>query len=585
MAIGSASGQGRQMRFATGAVIRTVAYRFHASILYRWRYAGAIPERLLIAPIDLRTADPTVALDIYAGRWVFFGDGVDVEGFSVFDAEPPNEEWSRQLHSFAWLRHLRATDMNLSRSNARSLIDEWIRFSGRHEPVAWDPDIMAQRISAWLSQTPLILDGCDYAFYRRFLRSLTRQVRHLRRIAYDGAPGLPRLRVMIALAAAALSMSDQPRFLRQAARRLDLELVNQILPDGGHVSRNPGAILAAMIDLLPLRQAFAARGSQPSRILISAIDRMMPMLRFFRQGDGSFAHFNGIGDTATDQLATVLAYDDSRAALPAGAPRSGYQRVDAGGTTVIVDTGGPPPIEFSTAAHAGCLSFEMSVGYQRLIVNCGVPAPSSAALKRLARTTAAHSTATVNDTSSCRFLTRSAIGDWLGEAIVSGPSRVDVERRDVPGATTLAMHHNGYVERYRIVHERFLSLSDQGDRLDGVDSFVSPSGKPIGRGGKDTYAIRFHLHADVRATPVAHAVLLELSNGESWEFEADAGELVIEESILMSDTRGNRQTDQLVIYGRIQHDPVVNWRLHRTGFGSQRQRLIAPPRDTSGRRS
>ena len=191
-----------------------LAHRFHASVFYRWRYAGAVPERLLIAPIDLRTADPTVALDIYAGRWVFFGDGVDVEGFSVFDAEPPNEEWSRQLHSFGWLRHLRATDMNLSRSNARSLIDEWIRFSGRHEPIAWDPDVMARRISAWLSQTPLILDGCDYAFYRRFLRSLTRQVRHLRRVAYDGAPGLPRLRVMIALAAAALSMSDQPRFLQ-----------------------------------------------------------------------------------------------------------------------------------------------------------------------------------------------------------------------------------------------------------------------------------------------------------------------------------------------------------------------------------
>jgi uncharacterized heparinase superfamily protein len=207
-----------------------------------------------------------------------------------------------------------------------------------------------------------------------------------------------------------------------------------------------------------------------------------------------------------------------------------------------------------------------------------VPSPNSTSLRRLARTTAAHSTATINDTSSCRFLTRTTIGDWLGEAVVAGPTRVDVDRQAVPGATVLAMRHNGYVERYRIVHERFLSLSEQGDRLEGTDSFVSPSGAPVGRGGKDTYAIRFHLYANVRATPVAHAVLLELPNGESWEFETDAGELVVEESILMSDTRGNRQTDQLVIYGRIQRDPVVNWRLHRTGFGSQRQRLIAPPR-------
>lgn len=586
MAIGSTSGQGRQMRFAAGAMIRSVRHRFHASVFYRWRYAGGTPERLLIAPIDLRTADPTQALDIYAGRWVFFGDGIDVEGFSVFDAEPPNDDWSRQLHSFGWLRHLRATDMNVSRSNARSIIDEWIRYSNQHDQIAWQPDIMARRISAWLAQTPLILDGCDYAFYRRFLRSLTRQVRHLRRIAYDGAPGLPRLRVMIALAAAALSMSDQPRFLKRASRQLDLELVNQILPDGGHISRNPGAILEAMIELLPLRQAFAARGNPPSRILVSAIDRMMPMLRFFRHGDGSFAHFNGMGDTATDQLATVLAYDDSRGAPPAAAPHSGFQRIDSGATTVIVDTGRPPPMEFSTDAHAGCLSFEMSVGYERLIINCGVPSPNSTSLRRLARTTAAHSTATVNDTSSCRFLTRTSISDWLGEAILSGPRRIDLDRRAVPGATVLSMRHNGYVERFRILHERRLALSEQGDRLEGSDSFLAPNGKPASRAGKDFYAIRFHLHPNVRATPSSdgRAVLLQMANGERWELECDVGEMVIEESILMSDTRGNRQTEQVVIYGRVQHHATVSWQLHRTGIATPRQRLIASTR-TAGNRT
>ncbi len=472
------------MRFAMGAVRRTAARRLHASVLYRWRYAGAVPERLLIAPIDLRTADPTIALDIYAGRWVFNPDGLDIDGFSVFDAEPPSHEWSRQLHSFGWLRHLRASDMTLSRSNARSLIEEWIRYSRKHEAIAWEPEVVARRIIAWLSQTPLFLEGCDFAFYRRFMRSLTRQVRYLRRVAYDGAPGLPRLRVMIALASAALSMANQPRFLKQATRRLDLELVAQVLPDGGHISRNPGAILEALIDLLPLRQAFTARGKQPSRILVSAIDRMMPMLRFFRQGDGSFAHFNGIGDTATDQLATVLAYDDVRGALPTNAPHSGYQRMEAGGTVVVVDTGRPPPIDFSLGAHAGCLSFEMSVGHQRLIINCGVPSPSNIPLRRLSRTTAAHSTATLNDTSSCRFLTRGLISEWLGEAIVTGPTRIDIDRRAEGDATALTVRHNGYVDRYHIVHQRRLALSDAGDHLEGVDTFLSPTGRPVVPAGR-----------------------------------------------------------------------------------------------------
>jgi uncharacterized heparinase superfamily protein len=577
MAIRSAAGPGRQVRFALGAAKRGAALRLHRSLFYRWRYARLAAERLTIAPIDLRTADPTVALDIYAGRWVFLGDGVDIAGFSVFDTVPPNEDWSRQLHSFGWLRHLRASDMTLSRPNARNLVDEWIKLSRHHDTTAWEPEIVARRLIAWLSQASIVLDGADIAFYRRFMRSINAQTRYLRRVAYDGTPGLPRLRVMIALASLALSMPDQPRFLKQAARWLDLELVAQVLPDGGHVSRNPGAILDALIDLLPLRQAFASRGTEPSRILISAIDRMMPMLRFFRQGDGTFAHFNGMGDTAADQLATVLAYDDVRGALPSNAPHTGYQRIEAAGTTVIVDTGRPPPTTFSTGAHAGCLSFEMSVGRQRLIINCGVPRPGSASLRRLARTTAAHSTATLNDRSSCRFLARGALGELIGEPVIAGPSRVDVERRNVAGMTTLTMRHNGYVDPYRIVHERRLSLHDQGDRLEGIDTFQSPSGGTPNKGGKDTFAIRLHLHPNVRAREAEdrRSVVMELPDGETWEFETDGLEVVVEESILLSDTRGNRPTEQIVVYGRVQQTNSVSWHLHRTALGGSRRRVTA----------
>ena len=186
--------------------------------------------------------------------------GVDADGYSIFEVDPPSDAWTRELHGFGWLRHLRATDMAISRSNARSLVDEWIAQAKRADPIAWEPGVVARRIISWLAQTPLILDGCDLAFYRRFMRSLTRQVRYLRRTAYDGPQGLPRLRAMIALASAALSMSDQDRFLKQATKWLDQELVRQVLPDGGHASRNPVAILER-----PARPPAAAPGLHRAR--------------------------------------------------------------------------------------------------------------------------------------------------------------------------------------------------------------------------------------------------------------------------------------------------------------------------------
>jgi len=79
-----------------------------------------------------------------------------------------------------------------------------------------------------------------------------------------------------------------------------------------------------LIDLLPLRQTFAARNVAPPPSLLNAIDRMMPMLRFFRHGDGSFALFNGMSSAPSDLLATLLAYDDSHGTPMANMPHTGF---------------------------------------------------------------------------------------------------------------------------------------------------------------------------------------------------------------------------------------------------------------------
>ena len=134
-------------------------------------------------------------------------------------------------------------------------------------------------------------------------------------------------------------MQGQARMLKSVTRRLVDELGRQVLPDGGHASRNPGALIELLLDLLPLRQAFAARNVPPPPALNNAIDRMMPMLRFFRHGDGNFALFNGMGPTRSELVSTVLAYDDARGAPVANAPHSGYQRVQAGDALLLVDAG------------------------------------------------------------------------------------------------------------------------------------------------------------------------------------------------------------------------------------------------------
>ena len=95
-----------------------------------------------------------------------------------------------------------------------------------------------------------------------------------------------------------------------------------------------------------------------------------------------------------------------------------------------MDTGRPPPIAVSQEAHAGCLSFELSARQQRIVVNCGLPATSRESWRQVARATAAHSTVTFNDTSSCRFLESGAVQAHAASAspIVGGPRERDRSR-------------------------------------------------------------------------------------------------------------------------------------------------------------
>jgi len=523
-------------------------------------------DRLIIAPHDLRTADATRAAEIYAGRFVFAGKIVTCHGRSIFDLEPPSEDWEVALLGFGWLRHLRAADTALTRANARSLVDDWLSNQAQKRTVGRRADVLARRVISLLSQAPLVLGDTDGKFYRRYLRGLTREIRYLRYTMLDIPDGVPRLQVLIALCYASLCLANQARHIRAATRKLSDELTRQILPDGGHISRNPGALIELLIDLLPLRQTFAARNIAPPPALLNAIDRMMPMLRFFRHGDGSFALFNGMSSAPSDLLATLLAYDDTRGAPMANMPHTGYQRLDAGAMTVIMDTGPPPPANVSHDAHAGCLSFELSSGPSRIVINCGMPTTGRDNWRSFARGTPAHSTLTYHETSSCQFVELSAMKRLLqGAPVVSGPSNVESYRESVGNGELLTTSHDGYLPRFGVVHRRVLMAAHDGSRLDGEDTLSAAPGARI-KGSETDYALRFHLHPSVKASRLSDArgVMLVLPNRDVWTFEALDDKVELEDSVFLAGNDGARRTAQIVIRQDSRQVSSIRWSFVRS---------------------
>jgi uncharacterized heparinase superfamily protein len=240
----------------------------------------------------------------------------------------------------------------------------------------------------------------------------------------------------------------------------------------------------------------------------------------------------------------------------------------------MVDIGAMPPIEMSLDAHAGCLSFEFSSPRQNLIiVNCGLPATARDGWRPFARSTAAHSTVTFNETSSARFVETMALRRVLGGApMLDGPRQVAVTREDRPDGIGLRARHDGYALRYGVVHERTLRLAADGMRLHGEELFLAADGpaQAQAHGARDMFAVRFHLHPSVTATRLGdgRGIRLMAPNNEVWTFRAAEHQVVLEDSVYLAGPEGPRRTAQIVIRGRASSKSRVLWSLQQAAPGA-----------------
>jgi uncharacterized heparinase superfamily protein len=234
------------------------------------------------------------------------------------------------------------------------------------------------------------------------------------------------------------------------------------------------------------------------------------------------------------------------------------------GTTVIADTGVPPPADVAGAAHAGFLSFEMSSGRRHYIVNTGVDSYGAVELTPLSRATAAHSTATLNDTSSARFSHHGRMANLVGAPLIGGPREIPVERRDGEGVQAFVASHDGYVGRFGIVHERGLSLSKGGALLAGVDRFHRPGGEPVRNNGRDLVSIRFHIHPDnALYTYEDGRLVIGAPQADNWVFSCTEVEPTVEESMFFAALGGPRRTRQIVLSFRASEIADVHWMFER----------------------
>ena len=545
--------------------IRNARPLVYGNPLYPLFLVGRAPQNIIFTPPDPWPGNAERGNAILAGEFPFFGETAHGDE-SLWSPRGLSPAWSEGLHGFSWINDLHVIGSDAARRRARILVGDWIGEHRFWSPLAWRSDVTGDRIAAWLGQYDFFCASAEEDFRGEVFKSLARQARHLARTAGWETRGARRLRAIRGLIYAGICLPNGRRWLARGLRLLSREIDRQILPDGSHFERCPRLQLSILKLFIDIRACLAGAKVEVPPTLQSAIDRMAPMLRFFRHGDGGLALFNDSMEGESWLADMVLTRAEAKGKPLSSAPHGGFQRLNLNRCLVIMDSGAAsllpgfeaPPEEH---LHAGALGFEMSIGKERMIVNCGAQATAGTPWQKALKSTAAHSTLTIEDTNSTEILANGRLGRRRAVATV--------HREEENGNILIESSHNGYEEIFGVIHQRRLFLASGGEDFRGEDTLF-PSGSGAQMQENISYALRFHLHPTVSASLLHNrqAALLRLPSGGGWRLRVQGGELAISESVYLGRGGEVKRCEQVVVTGTIKGGmsgeiAVIIWAFNR----------------------
>ena len=436
--------------------------------------------------------NPAMKLDsmLSTNRFCFLNLEHDIGGSSDWDLPNMPKLWLYNLHYFDDLNAAGAASRIAAH---RELILQWVVCNPPGKGTGWEPYPLSLRIVNWIKWAIAgnVLDDA-------MRHSLAVQVRYLSRRLEKHLMGNHLFANAKALVFAGCYFcgDEAAKWLRCGMGILSKEIPEQILADGGHFERSTmyhALALEDVLDLINVIQCFFSElPSEFQQELPNLFQRARSMhswLLAMCHPDGEISLFN---DAAFD-IAPSVTHLDSYAhrvlmnvTTPSTEPliylkHSGYVRLSYGPAVALLDVAPVGPDYQPGHAHADTLSFELSIGVWRLLVNSGTSCYDSGPERLRQRGTAAHNTVTINGKDSSEV--------WSGFRVArrAYPVGLHIKHYADVSATKVDCSHSGYSWLAgKPVHHRTWLMDSQG--LTVIDRV---------KGAHKNAEARFHFHPSV----------------------------------------------------------------------------------------
>ena len=524
---------------------------YFKSTFYNKKLITFIPERIFYNPsTHLSASLITIGNEFYKIT--------DRTPNLLWETNIQEKQKFENLHSFLWLAKL---DRKNNKIITQNIIKSWINKFYNYDINTWKMEITAKRIIAWSSNTDLTLDDSEKIYKKKFLLCLLKQSNFLIKNLNNKFYNPSKIICCAAIILSGMIFKENDSSYKIGIKELE-EIVKKYFNENGFPkSRNTEEVFISIKYLILIREWLKEAQKPIPDFLNDIIQKCGNCYAMLSCSNKQFPLFNG---------ATEINHKDYDLFLKTLKYKFNSKNYDIADLIKIkkkkfeffIDCGNPPPNDFLNYYQAGCLSFELISNKQKVICNSGYGKYLSPKLALLSRSTAAHSTLYINDTSSCIFQKNIFINNFYGNSLTHKHKVISKNYTDEKDFYFISATHNGYEKKFGYIHSRSIKILKKEDKIFGKDELKQT--KTLTQ--NLIYFIRFHIYPDTKVvkTKAGNSILISLSNGEGWLLQSKTNELAIEKNIFLGNKNKIINNESISISGSISKDLVlIEWEIER----------------------
>ena len=441
----------------------------------------------------------------------------------------------KHLNNFYWFFSL---DLKSSKQNTQTVIKNWINNNYKYNSKSWNFDLTAKRIIAWLSCHNLTYEESSKEYRDNFDIIIQKQANHLINEVNRSDLVDDKLIGCASIILVGLCYQDEKKYLSFGSTLL--KKISKITLDnyGFPKSRSIKQLIFYLKYFILIREWFKESQIKVPEHIDETIYYLGQGYSFIWQNINSDILYNGnnISDNSNfDNYLKRLGYKFKNEDQDFG----GYIILKNKKICLTMDVGPSPNLAFSKDYQSGALSFEIISNGIKLISNCGYHKESNIKLNELSKSTAAQSTLTIDDNSSCKFTKIN--NSWL---IKKGLKIIKKNIVFEKNYWKINASHDGYLKKYNAIHEREIEFYPEQMTFIGTDKIIKKTNNNY------KFDIRFHVEPNVKLmkTQDNKTILIELNN-EGWKFTCNNYEINIDNGLYFGNKNSYTDNQNIFISG------------------------------------